>query len=143
MDDESDPNEQSGLLVGRDPATAKHLLAVALAVFVAVFVLVTPSEILGFEIPFAVSLWTLFLLTAVLPTVGAFANDGVLVSVALAAGPSFGFYLPLTIFDLAYPSSSVAWGVGTASMFALPLGLLGFAVGAGARRLATRARNHL
>ena len=131
------------LLYGRDATTRTRLLAVALAVFVAVFVLVTPSEVLGFEIAFAPSILTLFVLAALLPTVGAFVNDGALVSVALAAGPSFGFYLPLTTFDVMYPSSSVAWGVGTATMFALPLGLLGFAVGAGARRVVERARSHL
>ena len=128
------------LLYGRDATTSERLLAVALAAFVAVFVLVTPPEVLGIALPFGLNLWMLFLLAASLPIFGAFVNDGALVSVALAGGPAFGFYLPLTLFDMVYPSESVLWGVGTATTFALPLGLLGFAVGAGARRVVESVR---
>jgi hypothetical protein len=133
-------HDDSGLLVGRDPTTSKRLLGVAVVVFVAVFLAVTPAEVLGFAVPFGFGLWTLFVLAATLPILGAFVNDGALVSLALAAGAPFGFYLPLTVFNLGYPSESVLWGVGTATMFTVPLGLLGFAVGAGTRRLVAYAR---
>ena len=105
------------LLVGRDATATKRLLALALAVFAAVFVL-----------------------TATLTIFGAVVNDGALVSIALAGGPALGCYLPLTAFDMVYPSESVLWGLGTASMFAIPLGLIGFALGSGTRRLIERAR---
>jgi hypothetical protein len=132
--------DRSGLLVGRNVTTAKRLLAVALVAFAVVFVSITPSEVLGFESPVRFDLIVLFVLAAALPIFGAFVNDGALVSVALAGGPALGFYLPLTAFDMVYPSESVLWGVGTAATFAVPLGLLGFAVGAGARRLIERVR---
>jgi hypothetical protein len=128
------------LLVGRDATATKRLLALALAVFAAVFVLVTPSEVLGFEPPLRANIVALFVLTATLPIFGAVVNDGALVSIALAGGPALGFYLPLTAFDMVYPSESVLWGLGTASMFAIPLGLIGFALGSGRRRLIERAR---
>lgn len=136
-------DDESGLLVGRDPTTAKRLLAVAVLVFAAVFVLITPADILGFEIPFPPNLWTLFLLMVTLPVVWAFVNDGLLVSIALAAGPPFGFYVPMTLFDVGNPSESVVWGLGVASTFTLPLGLIGFAVGVGLRRLIIPVQDHL
>jgi len=132
--------EYSGLLVGRDRATTERLLTVAAAVFVAVFVFHTPPDVLGVDLAVRPNLAVLFVLATVLPVAGAFVNDGALVSVALAAGPALGFYVPLTLFELVSPSESVLWGVGTAATFAVPLGLLGFAAGAGARRLADRVR---
>jgi hypothetical protein len=132
--------EYSGLLVGRDRTTTERLLTVAAAVFVAVFVFHTPPEILGVDLAVRPNLAVLFGLATLLPVVGAFLNDGALVSVALAAGPALGFYVPLTLFELVSPTESVLWGVGAAATFAVPLGLAGFAAGAGARRLVDRIR---
>ncbi|WP_135807043.1 hypothetical protein [Halorussus marinus] len=131
--------EYSGLVVGRDRATTERLLTVAVAVFVAVFVFHTPPSVLGVDLAVRPNLAVLFGLATVLPVAGAYLNDGALVSVALAAGPALGFYVPLTLFELVSPSESVLWGVASAATFAVPLGLVGFAVGAGARRLVALA----
>jgi hypothetical protein len=129
------------LLFGRDPRLSIRLLSVAGALFLVTFLLHTPSLFtrtapfaFGFMLPL---LWAVSLAPA---AVGAYANDGLFVSVALASGPSLGFYLPLALFDLAYPSETLLWGLGSGVGYGVVLGVLGFVAGAGGRRLVDRVR---
>lgn len=85
-----------------------------------------------------VPLWVLALTMVGLPAVQAYQNDGILVSIALGLFVALGFYIPLTVFDLAYPSEDLLWGLGASLMYGVPVGVLGFAMGAGANRLRER-----
>ncbi|MFB6108679.1 MAG: hypothetical protein ABEJ82_07545 [Haloplanus sp.] len=128
------------MLVGRDPRLSMRLTGVAGAAFLLTALGHLPPRLVGgLSTPFGLSVPLLVGASVVLAAVGAYLNDGLLVSVALAGGPSLGFYLPLALFDLVYPNETVVWALGTGSGFAVVLGTVGFVVGAGARRLAVRA----
>ncbi|MFB6154606.1 MAG: hypothetical protein ABEJ22_01845 [Haloferacaceae archaeon] len=130
------------LLFGRDPRRSVRLLSVAGVLFLVTFVLHTPSLLSRSPpFPFGFMLPLLWLASFVPAAAGAYGNDGLFVSVALAAGPSLGFYLPLALFDLAYPSETLLWGLGSGVGYGVVLGVLGFVVGAGVRRLVDRARS--
>ena len=127
------------VLLGRDPRQSVRLLAVAGALFVVAFLVHLPPRLVG---PFSVSL-TLFLpslvaASVVVAAVSAYVNDGLLVCIALAGGISYGFYFPLVIFDLAYPSETVLWALGVGGGFAVSLGSAGFLVGSLGRRAVDR-----
>ena len=129
------------LIFGRDPRLSVRLLAVAGGLFVLMFLVHLPTRYvgplalgIGFALPLLVGLAT------VAAAVGAYLNDGLLVSVALAGGVGYGFFFPLVIFDLAYPSETVLWALGTGAGFGVVSGVVGFVVGALARRVVARLR---
>ena len=131
------------LLFGRSRARSRRFLAAGLGLFVGTLGLMGLVGILtriGLSIPVSGFwlLWTVAFVTVGLPAAQAYRNDGLLVSVVLGLPVPLAFYLVLTVFDLVYPSESLLWGVGTALSFGVPAGLLGFVLGAGARRLRER-----
>lgn len=137
----SDPRTTtaSSLFLGRDAARSMRLCAAAAALFLVVFALHLPPRLVGgLSVPFGLFLPVLAVLCVLAAAVGAFLNDGLLVSVALAAGPSLGFYLPLALFSLTTPHNSVAESLAVGTGFAVVFGTVGFAVGAGLRRLVRR-----
>jgi hypothetical protein len=129
------------LLLGRDPATAVRLSAVAGTLFAVTFVLHLPPRLVGgLSFPFGLLLPLLVAVALLAAAVGAYLNDGLFVSLALAGGPSFGFYLPLGLFELTYPSATVLTGLTIGAVLAVAVGTVGFLLGAGARRAVERAR---
>jgi hypothetical protein len=131
------------LLFGRSRARSRRFLAAGLGLFVGILGLMGLVGILtriGLSVPVSGFwlLWTVAFVTVGLPAVQAYRNDGLLVSVVLGLPVPLAFYLVLTAFDLVYPSEDLLWGVGAALSFGVPAGLLGFAVGVGARRLRSR-----
>jgi hypothetical protein len=131
------------LLFGRNRSRSRRYLAVGLGLFLAtlgLMGLVGGLTRLGLSIPVSGFwlLWTVAFVTVGPPAVQAYRNDGLLVSVALGLPVPLAFYLVLTTFDLVYPSEDLLWGIGTALSFGVPAGLLGFVLGAGARRLRDR-----
>jgi hypothetical protein len=127
------------LVLGREPEQSMRLTAVAAGLFLGVFFLHLPPRLVGgLSVPFGLFLPALVALCVLVAAVGAFLNDGLLVSVALASGPSLGFYLPLALFSLVTPTNTVAESLAFGTIFAVVCGSVGFAVGAGARRLARR-----
>lgn len=128
------------LLLGRRPGTAVRLAAVAGVLFAGTFLVHLPPRLVGgLSFPFGLLLPLLVGLAFVAAAAGAYHNDGLVVSVALAGGPSFGFYLPLGLFDLTYPSATMLTALGIGAAIAVGVGTAGFVVGAGARRLVDRA----
>ena len=137
----SDRNSVEGVLFGQDPRLSVRLLSVSGVLFLVTFLLHTPSLFTrNAPLPFGFMLPVLWAVSFAPAAVGAYRNDGLFVSVALASGPSLGFYLPLALFDLAYPSETLLWGLGAGVGYGVALGVLGFAVGAGGRRLVDRIR---
>jgi hypothetical protein len=135
--DDRHPAERAFL--GRDPRRSVRLLAVAGALFLVTFLLHLPPRLVGpLSTPVGLFLPGLVAAAVVAAAVGAYLNDGLLVSVALAGGISYGFYFPLVLFDLTYPSETVLWALGVGGGFALALGTVGFVVGAGVRRVVGR-----
>lgn len=65
----------------------------------------------------------------------AYVNDGLFVSIALASGIGVGFYAPAIVFELRNPGEATLWVLAVGSFTSVVLGTLGFAVGAGAKRL--------
>jgi hypothetical protein len=129
------------LFLGQDPRRSIKLSSVAGVVFLLTALVHLPPRFVGsLSTPFGLFLPALFALMFVLSTVGGYLNDGLLVCIALAGGPSLGFYLPLAIFDLAYPSETVLWALATGTGYAVAFGTAGFVVGAGGRRLVGRVR---
>jgi hypothetical protein len=125
--------------LGRDPQRSVRLLAVAGALFVATFVVHVPPQYVGpLSVPVGLSLPVLVGTAVVVAAAGAYLNDGLLVCIALAGGVSYGFYFPLVLFELAYPSETVLWALGVGGGFAVVLGGVGFAVGAAGRRVLAR-----
>jgi hypothetical protein len=77
----------------------------------------------------------LFLSMFLVATGAAYRNDGVLVSVALAAGIGLGFYLPAIAFNLADPGEVTLWVLAVGTISSVLVGVVGFVVGAGGRRV--------
>lgn len=117
------------LLVGRRPDLTRRYLVFGLGVFI-----IWAGYLLS-DWVVIVPLWVLALILVGLPAVQAYQNDGLLVCVTLGLIMALGFYLPLTIFNLAYPNEDLLWGLGASLMFGVPTGVLGFGLGAGANRL--------
>ncbi|MGQ4555670.1 hypothetical protein [Halobellus sp. GM3] len=129
------------LLLGRDPATAVRLSALAGTLFAVTFLLHLPPRLVGgLSVPFGLFLPLLVTVAFLAAATGAYLNDGLFVSLALAGGPSFGFYLPLGLFELTYPSSTVLAGLAIGAAVAVVCGSTGFIAGAGARRAVERVR---
>jgi len=127
------------LLLGPDPVTAVRLSAVAGVLFVVTVVLHLPPRLVGgLSFPFGLLLPLLVGIAFVAAAVGAYLNDGLLVCLALAGGPSFGFYLPLGLFELTYPSATMLTALALGATFSVAVGTAGFVVGAGGRRLIER-----
>ncbi|MFC6873112.1 hypothetical protein [Halobellus marinus] len=124
------------LLLGRDPEESIRLSAVAGVLFAVTFVLHLPPRLVGgLSVPFGLFLPFLIGIAFLAAAAGAYRNDGLFVSLALAGGPSFGFYLPLGLFELTYPSATLLTGLAIGASVAVGAGTAGFVVGAGARRL--------
>lgn len=124
------------LLFGRDPERSTRLLLAAAVLFVVSFLAHLPVRFLDpvsttGRAAVAAVLGTMFLVALA----GAYANDGLLVSVALAAGVGIGFYAPVVLFDLADPGDETLWVLAVGTVSGVVTGVFGFAVGAGSRRL--------
>ena len=127
------------LFLGGDPRRSVRLLGVAGALFVVTVVVHLPPRFVGpLSVPVGLSLPLLAGAALLVAAVGAYLNDGLLVAVALAGGVSYGFYLPLVLFDLTYPSETVLWALGVGGGFAVAFGAVGFVVGALSRRVVAR-----
>lgn len=124
------------LLFGRNLALSARLTALAGALFVLSLFVHLPARYLD-----AVSLTgpivtaAVFLTMLLIAAGAAYINDGALISVALSAGVGIGFYAPAVLFHLRSPGESTLWVLVVGSFSSLAMGVVGFAVGAGARRL--------
>jgi hypothetical protein len=65
----------------------------------------------------------------------AYVNDGLFVSIALASGIGVGFYAPAILFELRNPGEATLWVLVVGSFTSVVLGAVGFAIGAGGRRV--------
>jgi hypothetical protein len=65
----------------------------------------------------------------------AYVNDGLFVSIALASGIGVGFYAPAILFELRNPGEATLWVLAVGSFSSVALGAVGFAIGAGGRRV--------
>jgi hypothetical protein len=129
------------LLLGRDFGRSVRQSAVAGGLFLAVLLVHLPPRLVGpLSLPFGLFLPALAALSLAVATVGGYRNDGLIVCVALAGGPGFGFFLPLGLFELTVPSSSMGSALLMGAVFAVAFGVGGFVLGAGARRVARRVR---
>jgi hypothetical protein len=127
------------LFLGRDPRRSVRLLGVAGALFVVTVLVHLPPRLVGpLSVPLGLSLPLLVAAALAVAGGGAYLNDGLLVAVALAGSVSYGFYLPLVVFDLSYPSETVLWALGVGGGFAVAFGTVGFVVGALSRRVVAR-----
>ncbi|SIR22160.1 hypothetical protein SAMN05421858_1884 [Haladaptatus litoreus] len=133
--------EHSGIMLGRNLALSKRLLGLAFLVFVLTFLAHTPPEVSPTSFIFGLDIRILALLVVVPALVAAYWNDGLLICLALAAAPALGFFLPLGLFNLVYPSSSVGMALLTGLAVALVFGVPAYVVGAGARWLVSWIRN--
>lgn len=121
------------LLVGRRPDLTRRYLLVG------VVVSIVWSGYLRSDVILVLPLWVLGLIFVGLPAVQAYQNEGLLVSISLGLFMALGFYLPLTVFNLASPGPDLLGAVGSSLLFGVPAGLLGFSIGVGLDRL----RDHL
>jgi hypothetical protein len=137
----SDRATLESLLLGRDFGRSVRLSAVAGALFVAVFVLHLPPRLVGpLSLPFGLFLPALAALSLSAATVGAYLDDGLVVCLALAGGPGFGFFLPFGLLELTVPSSSVCGALVMGAAFAVGFSVAGFVAGAAGRRAVRRVR---
>jgi hypothetical protein len=135
--DDRHPAERAFL--GRDPRRSVRFLAVAGALFVVTFLVHLPPRFVGpLSTPVGLFLPAFVVAAVGVAAVSAYLNDGLLVCIALAGGISYGFYFPLVIFDLTYPSETVLWALGVGGGFAVALGSAGFVLGAVGRRAVAR-----
>lgn len=124
------------LLFGRDPRRSVRLTAVAAGLFVvSLFAHLPVRYLTPLSLTGPATLGTLFGTMFVAAAANAYVNDGLLVSVALAAGVGLGFYAPAIVFDVGSPGDATLFALAVGTTSAVVAGVLGFAVGAGGRRL--------
>ncbi len=130
--------EHSGIMLGRNLALSKRLLGVAVVTFVFTFLAHTPPELFPLTFVFGLDVRILAVLVVAPALAAAYWNDGLLICLALAAAPALGFFLPLGLFDLVSPPSSVGTNLVAGLAVALVFGVPTYVVGAGARRIVSR-----
>jgi hypothetical protein len=134
------------LWFGRFPRRSLGFLVLAIFLFVCLFVLHAPptaSKLSSLGIPtgFGVNFPILLVLMLIPAALNAYANDGILISIVLAASPLFGAFLgimlftsppfrpnPTTILQTTLPFMAIAIGLAAG---------LGCALGIGIRRIST------
>lgn len=128
------------LLLGREFETSAKLSGVASVLFVVTFLLRLPA-VFG-PLPGGGELLDSVVFTGalVLAAGGAYYNDGLLVSIALAASLTLGFYLPYAFSRILRPHHSALAAIGLGAGYALLFGIVGFILGSGGRRVIGRLR---
>lgn len=125
------------VLFGRDRRSTTRAVLVAAGEFVVFFVIIWSGAVpdgvgLG-GIPGILLMGTLMTVPALLY---AARNSGLLVCWALASAPMFGFTLAVQVLSDIHPEPSypLLYAVGTALLFGIPLGTIGFLLGVAGRR---------
>ncbi|QKY19769.1 hypothetical protein B4589_005005 [Halolamina sp. CBA1230] len=122
------------LLFGEEPALSAQLVRVAGGLFFVALFAHLPVRYLG-STSDTVVVGAVAVAMFAVAAGAAYVNDGLLVSIALAAGIGVGFYAPAILFELRDPGNATLWILAVGSFSSLVAGVLGFAVGGGARRL--------
>lgn len=124
------------LLFGEQPALSAQFVRVAGVLFVLALFAHLPVRYLdGLTMSDGVVTGAVAVAMLVVAAVAAYVNSGVLVSIALAAGIGVGFYAPAILFELRNPGEATLWVLAVGSFSSVAVGVAGFAVGAGGRRL--------
>jgi hypothetical protein len=124
------------LLFGRDTRLSTRMVWVAGALFVLSLFVHLPVRYLSFLSLTGHAVTTALFLSMFLVAAGAaYLNDGLFVAVALAAGIGIGFYAPGILFHLGNPGEVTLWVLAVGTISSVGVGVVGFVVGAGARRL--------
>lgn len=124
------------LLFGSDVLLSTQLIRVAAALFVLSLFAHLPTRFLsGLDPAGPVVMATVLFAMLLVSVGGAYLNDGLLVSVALAGGIGIGFYAPAIAFELGNPGSTTLWVLVVGTVSSVVVGTVGFALGAGLKRL--------
>lgn len=124
------------LLFGEKPALSAQLVRVAAGLFfVALFVHLPVRYLGGVTTSDGVVVGAVAVAMFAVAAGAAYVNDGLFVSIALAAGVGVGFYAPAILFELRNPGDAALWILVGGSFSSLAVGVVGFVVGAGVRRL--------
>lgn len=128
---------------GRVRRQLRFGITLALVLFAVMFALHTPAiagvvHPLGIPTGFGRNIGIVVPLVFVTAAVAGYLTNGVLVSLLLAAGLTFGAFLPAALFD--YPDFPVPLMpvLRTALLLTVSIGVIGFAIGAGGRQLMER-----
>lgn len=125
------------LLLGHDERLAVRLSAAAGGIFAAVAAahLVAIATI-GGDVPVGELLPVVGAAAFLAAGVGAYRNGGVVVSVALAAGPALGFLLPLSVYGVVPPRTPILQALAVGAGLSVALGVAGYLAGVSARVVA-------
>lgn len=124
------------LLFGEQPALSAQFVRVAGGLFVLALFAHLPVRYLdglSMSDPTVTAAVSLAMLVAA--AVAAYVNSGLLISIALSAGVGVGFYAPAILFELRNPGEATLWILAVGSLSSVAVGVVGFAVGSGVRRL--------
>jgi hypothetical protein len=122
------------LLLGRDERRAVRLSAAAGGIFALVaaahlVAIVTVGE----GVPVGELLPVVGATAFLAAGAGAYYNGGVVVAVALAAGPALGFLLPLSIYGVVPPRTPILQALAVGAGLAVALGVAGYLAGVSTR----------
>lgn len=127
------------LLIGRRESVAQRYLIVAVVLLIGVFLSFTAGfswEML--PIPSQLAAIIGAGLIVFLAALHAFQNDGVLVSIALSVGPITGLFIQIVSEGMTgpvTPEKAVLLGLMWGVVFGIPLGVVGYILGAGGQRV--------
>ena len=131
------------LLLGRSEGRLLHWVALALVLFTLMFGLHTPATTeviapMGIPTGFVVNMGVFAPLVLMFAALPAYFNKGILMSLLIAAGPSFGAYLPAAIFDTPDFPVPLFPVLRSGVVVAIAVGSVGFILGTGLRQLTAR-----
>lgn len=128
---------------GRSQNQLRYWIALAIVLFGAMFSLHTPAiaEIvapIGIPTGFRVNIGVFAPLVVVPAALAGYLTEGVLVSYLLAAGLTFGAFLPSALFDTPDFPVRLIPVLQTAFLLTIVVGGVGFLIGVGVRQLVVR-----
>ncbi|MGM0590278.1 MAG: hypothetical protein ACQETI_01395 [Halobacteriota archaeon] len=124
------------VLVGDDVRRTVSLVGVALVLGTVTFVANAPTRYVGpssVDVGFVLPVfWALLCLVA---AVGAYHGGGLLACIVIAVSPAAGFYLALYVYEVTLPVAPFVWSLRIGLAVAVVIGVVGYVLGASARRL--------
>ena len=124
------------LLFGENPVLSTRLVRAAAGLFfVALFAHLPVRYLGGLATSDSVVVAAVAVAMFAVAAVAAYANDGLFVAIALASGIGVGFYAPAILFELRNPGEPTLWVLVVGSFTSVAVGAIGFAAGAGVKRL--------
>ena len=136
----------SNLIIGHSQRQSQWYMISAGGIFVLVTIFLSAPQVIPtiettFDLFDSIMLLlaiVLFFISITASIVQSYQNHSLLASWTLGVAPILGFYVFHTTVGGFYPKENLLWGIYTGLQFGTPLGVIGFLLGRGGKRIRNR-----